>query len=483
PTFPKKPTSVPSFFQGPKAIDAALARLPAEINCPLCLHALQDPVTIECGHNFCRSCIQQSWADVQDRFPCPVCRHPCQERCLRSNTQLAKMVDMGKILQSTSGKKRQEVRHLCEQHNQSLTLFCEEDQELLCALCTQPPDHQGHQVRPIEEAASHHRQRLSSYIGPLKKQMADLQKLINIESKKTLELREKAETRRLELLSEFERLSQFVDRYQEAVLSRSADEKKTVEKELSANIPEFSKDNSTFQSLLSQIPEYKVLTDVELLLQMKSFCKNSEVAFPSTFSAEIHTKGCSFPLEYSALKKIIKTFRADIILDPETAHPNLIVSEDKKCVHYTKRRQDVPIFPKRFTFITAVLGFPSFHSGRHFWEVQVGDKPIWEIGVCKDSLPTKSKESLSAHQGCWQIRRLENVYDAPGADTIPLLSEVKPTDIGIFLDYEMGEISFYNMTDKSHIYTFTDDFNQQPLRPYFYVGPDSKPLRISIGTD
>ncbi|CAK6445859.1 unnamed protein product [Pipistrellus nathusii] len=394
------------------------------------------------------------------------------------------MVDMGKILHSTRGKKkRQEVRHLCEQHNQPLTLFCEEDLELLCALCTQPPDHQGHQVRPIEEAASHHRLKVSSYIEPLRKQIADLQKLISIERKKTLELRENVGTKRLQFLSACEQFRQIIQRDQEEFLSKLSDEEKTIEKKISANIIKISKNISTFQGLLSQIPEYTMLTDVELLLQMKSFYKNSEVAFPSTFSAEIHTKGCSFPLEYSALKKIIKTFRADIILDPETAHPNLIVSEDKKCVQYTKRRQDVTIFPKRFTFITAVLGFPSFHSGRHFWEVEVGDKPIWEIGVCKDSLPTESKESLSAHQGCWQIRRLENVYDAPGADTILLLSEVKPTDIGIFLDYDMGQISFYNMTDKSHIYTFTEDFNQQPLRPYFYVGPDSKPLRISIGTD
>ncbi|XP_008144795.2 tripartite motif-containing protein 75-like [Eptesicus fuscus] len=465
------------------AIDAALARLPAEINCPICLDSLQDPVTIECGHNFCRSCIQQSWADLQDRFPCPVCRHPCQQRCLRSNTQLGKMVDMARILQSIrSKKKRQKERRLCEQHNQALTLFCEEDLELLCPLCTQPPDHQGHQVRPVEEAASHHRQRLSSYIEPLKKQIADLQKSISIQSKKPLELREKVETQRLELLSEFEHLRQFLERDREAVLSRLADEEKAVEKELGANIAEFSKYNSTFQGLLSQVAEYTVLTDVELLLQIKSFYKNSEVPFPATFSAQLRTEGCSFPLQYSALKKIIRTFRADIILDPETAHPNLIVSEDKKCVQYTKRMQDVPIFPKRFTVNTVVLGLPYFNSGRHFWEVEVGDKPKWEIGVCKDFLSTRLRTSPSACQGCWQIRREGNVYDAPGAGTIPLLSEVNPTGIGIFLDYEMGEISFYNMTDKSHIYTFTDTFNR-PLRPYFYVGPDSKPLRISTGTD
>ncbi|XP_054432090.1 tripartite motif-containing protein 75-like [Pteronotus mesoamericanus] len=465
------------------AVEAALAGLRAEVSCPICLDDLRDPVTIECGHNFCRFCIQQSWADLRDRFPCPVCRHQCQERHLRSNTQLGRMIDIARLLQITrSKKKRQEDRRLCEKHNQALTLFCEEDLELLCSLCTQPPDHQGHQVRPVDEAAAHHRQKLSSYIEPLKKQVADIQKLISIQSKKPLELREKVENQRLELLSEFEHLRQFLERDQESILSRLADEEKAIQKKLSTNITAFSEYNSTLKGLLNKLAESSVLPEVELLLQIKNFYKNSEEFSPSVFSVQLRREGCSFPFQYSALQKIIKKFRVDIILDPETAHPNLIVSEDKKCVRYTKRKQNVPDFPKRFTVNTVVLGFPFFHSGRHFWEVEVGDKIKWAIGVCKDSLSTKTRRSPSACQGCWTIRWQGDSYDAPGAGTTPLPSEVKPKGIGIFLDYEMGEVSFYNMTDKSHIHTFTDTFNR-PLRPYFYVGPDSNPLRICTGTD
>ncbi|KAK1343119.1 hypothetical protein QTO34_015892 [Cnephaeus nilssonii] len=114
----KKHASVPSFTQGTMAGEGAVAKLQTEINCPICLDNLRDPVTIECGHNFCRSCIQQSWANMQDRFPCP--------RYMRSSTQLGRMVDSTKLLQVTRGKmKQQEERRLCEQHNQALTLFCE----------------------------------------------------------------------------------------------------------------------------------------------------------------------------------------------------------------------------------------------------------------------------------------------------------------------------------------------------------------------
>ncbi|XP_066243131.1 tripartite motif-containing protein 75-like [Saccopteryx leptura] len=465
------------------AVEAALAGLQAEVNCPICLDDLRDPVTIECGHNFCRSCIQRSWADLRGRFPCPVCRHPCQERHLRSNTQLERMIDIAKLLQVIrSKKKRQEERHLCRKHNQVLTLFCEEDLEVLCPLCAQPPDHEGHQVRPMQEAASHHRQRLSSYIEPLKQQVADVQKLISIQSKKPLELREKVEHQRLELLSEFEHLRQFLEQDQKAVLSRLANEEKAIQKKLSTNITAFSEYSATLKGLLSKVVESNVLSEVDLLLQIKNFYKNSEELSPSIFSFQLRREGCTFPFQYSALQKITKKFRVDIILDPETAHPNLIVSEDKKCVRYTKRKQNVPDFPKRFTVNTVVLGFPYFHSGRHFWEVEVGDKSKWAIGVCKDSLFTKGRRNPSTGQGCWRIQWQGDSYDAPGAGTSPRLSEVKPRGIGIFLDYEMGEISFYNMTDKSHIYTFTDTFNR-PLRPYFYIGPDSKPLRICTATE
>ncbi|XP_050647778.1 tripartite motif-containing protein 75 [Macaca thibetana thibetana] len=464
------------------AVAAALTGLQAEAKCSICLDYLRDPVTIECGHNFCRSCIQQSWLDLQELFPCPVCRHQCQEGHFRSNTQLGRMIEIAKLLQSTKGnKRRQEETTLCEKHNQPLSVFCQEDLVVLCPRCTQPPDHQGHHVRPIEKAAIHYRKRFCSYVQPLKKQLADLQKLINTQSKKPLELREMVENQRQELSSEFEHLNQFLDCEQQAVLSRLAEEEKDNQQKLSANITAFSNYNATLKSQLSKVVELSELSELELLSQIKIFYESENESSPSIFSIHLKRDGCSFPPQYSALQRIIKKFKVDIVLDPETAHPNLIVSEDKKCVRFTKRKQKLPSFPKRFTVKPVVLGFPYFHSGRHFWEIEVGDKSEWAIGICKDSLPTKARRPSSAPQECWRIELQDDGYHAPGAFPTPLLSEVKARAIGIFLDYEMGEISFYNMAEKSHICTFTDTFTG-PLRPYFYVGPDSQPLRICTGT-
>uniref|UniRef100_A0A8C9UN81 Uncharacterized protein n=1 Tax=Spermophilus dauricus TaxID=99837 RepID=A0A8C9UN81_SPEDA len=183
-------------------VAAALTRLQEEVKC---LDELKDPITIECGHNLCRSCIQQSWADPQDSFPCPVCCHQdsflcpvcchqCKERHYRSNTQLGRTIEIAKLLHLSMRKRQsQDQMSLCEKHNEVLTPFCEEDLELLCSLCAGPPDYQGHYMRPIKEAASYHRGMLENYIKPLKRQVADVQKLISIQGNKRIELRETLE--------------------------------------------------------------------------------------------------------------------------------------------------------------------------------------------------------------------------------------------------------------------------------------------------
>ncbi|KAG8507057.1 putative tripartite motif-containing protein 75, partial [Galemys pyrenaicus] len=194
-------------------VSAVLAAVQAEIHCPVCLDVLTDPVTIPCGHNFCRSCIQQAWKDLLDSFPCPVCRHPQQERHFSPNPQLARMIDLAKLLHS-SGERGQQEKALCERHSQAPSLFCEDDLVLMCGRCA--TDHQGHLVRPVEEAASHHRQRLSRYREVLKKQVADVQNLVTTQDRRLAELREQAGQRRWKLTSEFEHLNQFVEREQEA---------------------------------------------------------------------------------------------------------------------------------------------------------------------------------------------------------------------------------------------------------------------------
>uniref|UniRef100_A0A8D2PBT4 B30.2/SPRY domain-containing protein n=1 Tax=Zosterops lateralis melanops TaxID=1220523 RepID=A0A8D2PBT4_ZOSLA len=140
----------------------------------------------------------------------------------------------------------------------------------------------------------------------------------------------------------------------------------------------------------------------------------------------------------------------DVILDPETAHPDLTVSEDRKSVRRGSKKLLLSLFdnPKRFGTTPVVLGSPGFFSGRHYWEVQVGDKPEWGLGLCREAAGRKGSILFSPNNGYW-VLRLQNggTYEALTVPVSPLTLSVRPRRVGIFLDYEAGEISFYNVSD------------------------------------
>nr|XP_004669233.2 putative tripartite motif-containing protein 75 [Jaculus jaculus] len=465
------------------ALQAALESFHAETKCPVCLEELTDPVTVECGHNFCRCCIQQSWAGLEGRFPCPVCRHQCKEPHLQSNGQLRRIAEITRRLPGgSSGKRPRPGRTCCDPHGQDLSLFCEDDLEMLCPQCAQAPEHGGHRLSPVAEAASHHRRKLRGLVGPLKRQLEEVQKLMSEQSKQPSALRQQMERQRQKLSSELEHLNRFLELQQQTAVSRLAEEEEILREKLSKNIEAFSNYGSTLKSLLGKIVQHRAISDTELITEVKNFYKkcDSEMS-PSILSVQLKTDTCNFPPLCSALQILIKEFREEVILDPETAHPNLVVSEDKTCVKFSKRKQRLSNCSKRFTVNPVVLGLPYFSSGRHFWEVKVGDKPEWAIGVGRACLSRRVRQA-STPQGCWRLLLSSEGYQAPGADPAPLRLEVKARRIGVLLDYELGQLSFYDMPESLHICTLGDTFTE-PLQPYFYVGPHSKPIQICTAMD
>ncbi|XP_020839074.1 erythroid membrane-associated protein isoform X3 [Phascolarctos cinereus] len=157
----------------------------------------------------------------------------------------------------------------------------------------------------------------------------------------------------------------------------------------------------------------------------------------------------------------------EVTLDPDTAHPKLLLSEDLRSVRLGDKRQDVPDNPKRFDFVVSVLGSPSITSGCHYWEVCVGEKTKWILGVCSESVSRKGKITASPSNGHWLLRQSRmNEYEALTSPQTFFRLKESPRRVGIFLDYEAGFVSFYNATNKSHIYTFIHAFSG-PLRPFF----------------
>ncbi|XP_048034542.1 E3 ubiquitin-protein ligase TRIM39-like isoform X2 [Megalobrama amblycephala] len=183
--------------------------------------------------------------------------------------------------------------------------------------------------------------------------------------------------------------------------------------------------------------------------------------------------------------KFVQKFAVDVTLDPDTAHPRLILSDDGKQVSDGGINQDVPENPKRFDAWFCVLAKQGFSSGRFYYEVQVKGKTQWELGVARESINRKGSITLGPGNGYWTVTQwTENNYAARDSPFVSLSLRVKPEKVGVFVDYEEGLVSFYDVDSRSHIYSFTGQTFTDKLYPYFspYLidkGKNSKPLIIT----
>ncbi|XP_058141350.1 butyrophilin subfamily 2 member A2-like isoform X2 [Dasypus novemcinctus] len=167
---------------------------------------------------------------------------------------------------------------------------------------------------------------------------------------------------------------------------------------------------------------------------------------------------------------------ADVVLDPATAHPELCLSEDRRTVFRGTRRQEAPNNPERFDLWPCVLGLERFSSGRHYWEVEVEDVMAWAVGVCGADLPRKGE--VAAGGSVWALELFGGQYRPLAAPALLLPLRERLGRVGVFLDYEAGDVSFYNMRDRSHIYTCPRSAFAGPLRPFFRLGSDDSPLAV-----
>lgn len=373
---------------------------------------------------------------------------------------------------------------MCEKHNQFLTLFCGKDLEVLCTQCSFSVQHQKHYIYPIKKAATFHRKILEYSIEPLRDNVERVEKVLSLQTSKRVDLKKKVEDRREEIIFEFEQIRQFLQNQREALLRQMDDEERDILTKLNENQRTFSGHVSTLKHLLKEVECRCVQSELELLTHVKGiYNRHQNLTYPELFVFQLKKYGFSLPPQYSGLDRIIKPFRADVMLDLETAHPQLIVSEDRKSVRYGNKKKHLCYNPRRFYLCPAVLGSRSFNSGRHYWEVEVGNKPKWTLGVCRDRFPRNWRTWPVVEGGFWAIGRyIESIYVILGGKRTQLLPVVRPSKIGIFLDCELGEVSFYNMSDRSLLYNFNDSLIEA-VCPYFYIGVDSEPLKISSVTD
>uniref|UniRef100_A0A8D0DSX4 B30.2/SPRY domain-containing protein n=1 Tax=Salvator merianae TaxID=96440 RepID=A0A8D0DSX4_SALMN len=281
---------------------------------------------------------------------------------------------------------------------------------------------------------------------------------------------DKVHSQKQRIETEFTKLYTFLEEEQQKLLERLKKEEREVLKRLHTNLVALTENSTLLRHLLAEMKERSqvpaaVLLKVSGALRLLKTVTLQEPEVVPTELKNIYNIPCIDIIQ------MLTAFKVDVSLDPSTAHPSLLVSEDKKSVKYRRVRQKPrpgEDNTKRFDTYVVVLGSERFTSGRHYWEVEVGTSLEWDVGVCRESVNRKGQYlALSPLTGFWRLwLRNGNEYKTVISRPTLVPMSMKPTRVGIFLDYLGGEVSFYNVTDRTHIYTYIGTF-YGPLRAFF----------------
>ncbi|XP_036624047.1 probable E3 ubiquitin-protein ligase TRIML1 [Trichosurus vulpecula] len=460
-------------------VKGLLENLKADLTCSICLSYFTDPVILKCGHSFCIRCLLQCKEGDDGMLTCPECRKVIEVSDLVPNENLQHLCITAKmirphLLQSMVGLT------ICGQHGEKEKLFCEEDKRPLCESCSLAPEHKDHEVLPLDRATDKYKEKLQDSWNILQKKEEEFKISLDNIRKREAQCKEDTFALKKSITSEYEKMHQFLLDEECLHLGRLDQESRDKLRKLEEKKTKLSQQIQDTKQRMLKIEENLNRDPLEMLQDMKDtlsrneelLLQEPEVAFPAWSTCPI-----------TGLRKMLRNYQRDITLDPETANPHLVLSEDLRTFNYTSVPQDLPDNEERFDCALVVLGAQTFTSGKHYWEMEVGDKEEWSVGICEDSVSRKGTHSLSSKD----VRTLVAfkygnnffLWNSQGG-----LHESKPIDkVGIFLDYEKGHIGFYNVTEKCLIYSPPNIAFKGPLRPYFsscYPNNENIPTSLII---
>ncbi|XP_031157023.1 E3 ubiquitin-protein ligase TRIM39-like [Sander lucioperca] len=391
---------------------------------------------------------------------------------------------------------------MCTEHDKPLELFCKTDQTCVCMLCS-VLDHKMHDVVPLKEGYEGKKVELGKTEAGIQ-QMIQMRRLKIQEIKHSVDLSEEDADREIaEGVQVFTSLKESVERGLNELINTIKEKQKTTEKQAEAFIKELEQEISELMKRSTEVEQVLRSEDhLHLLQSVQSL--NIQQPPPTKDWTEVSVRPSSYEgtvvkavvqLEETLSKQMKKLLEAelkrvqqyamDVTLDPDTAHPELILSDDGKQVNHGDVRKNLPDNPERFSKCVCVLGKQSFSSGRFYFEVQVKGKIEWILGVVRESINRKGEFTLSPQNGFWTIvLRNGNEYKALAGPPVRLSLKSPPQKVGVFVDYEEGLVSFYDVDAAALIYSFTGCSFTEKLFPVFNpsrkkTGKISAPLIIS----
>ncbi|ROL46438.1 Nuclear factor 7, ovary [Anabarilius grahami] len=351
----------------------------------------------------------------------------------------------------------------CPRHGYSLELFCKSDQTCICTICAER-EHYGHSVMEAKREMNIKKSQLRIL-------EVELQGLITVREKKIeeiqtslAEIQVNAEQEKAGTVSMFAELMKAVEKSQAELLEvvemgqRAAElRSQAFIRELQTEISELKQRCSNLNQLTQSqdhLTFFKTYPAYSSLPVTKSW---AEVALTPDPTAGAVLRNVTQMVE--EVQERLRRLSAilDVTLDRDSAHPRLIISEDGKQVRCSDRYQMVPDTLERFDRVVCVLGRQGISSGCHYWEVLVGEKTDWDLGIASCSINRKGKISANPANGFWFLSlRDMNEYVFRTEPSTPINITPKPQSVGVYVDYEKGS------TSKGGVH-FPDDDEDAPI--------------------
>ncbi|KAE8628324.1 hypothetical protein XENTR_v10007459 [Xenopus tropicalis] len=532
----------------------AAADLRDELSCSICLILYTDPVTLPCGHNFCRGCIGAAW-DSQGgsgAYSCPECREEYPERpalprnrtlgniaarlltiapqpgesgtlctyCVHSPVPAAKscllceasLCDTHLLGHSQSEKHiltaptRSFGERKCPQHDELLNYYCHGEAVCVCLYCAGFGHHKGHNVEPLKEA-----------FEKKNVQLKQILKKLPIKRKETEGQIQRLQERRREVAevaaAETERVT--------ALFRGIREELEALEKRLLSDISR-QKEERSLTELIQQL-EIKRENLSERMQHIEELCN---MADPFSLLKKLESEGADIwnadwadngarettykklcegrDVDEVMIMVILNRYLGDIvtsvkkglgnepvIMDTNTAHRDLAITTDGKSASYSGSNSNQSHYNKaqKFNFYTQVLSSVSFQSGQHYWDVDCSNSEQWRVGVAYPSIEREGYQSLTGNNNkSWVMLKHTQqdyygytcktfffvVHDGQQTSLSCSPDRSQPVrQIRVFLDYEAGRLSFYELSEPiRHLHTFSAKFTE-PLHAAFWVGKGS----------
>lgn len=363
----------------------------------------------------------------------------------------------------------------CSVHHEILKYYCCDDSTCICLTCYLLGNHKGHNAELLSEASNKKKVTLRKHLEELVSKRAETEKRVQSLQGLRAEVREEDDSKKARVINLFRDIKRHVEDLERRILSGVSRK----ESEISDLIRELEIKSEILSNKIRSIEELCHLNDpLPVLQRQEPEGDDSGDADAESPGKEVEQlpglsdldeglisvtldKGLSSII--ASVREQLKVHKAvDIAFDLNTAGDNLDILNDLKTIIASPKKCNRPRTPEKFQY-NQVLSTRSFSSGRHYWCVKTSEAGNWRVGVCYNSMERRGETSyLGDNKKSWSLGAFEKQYRVMhNNQVVNLAGNVSSQDIAIYLDYDKGRLSFFELGDPiRHLHTFISPFTE-----------------------